>query len=156
VRNIVLGFVTPGTITDTYERFGGTYCLCLPERNYFFRTSVTTYDTSRSNPEGHRVIQWCRFACIVSDNSAPPRAMAHCSWLCLWFQILAVELLYILSGRQERVDILGLTLEQNTQGVLNLARPSEYLLRRCEKLAESNYLKDQFRPITGHEGPEGE
>jgi hypothetical protein len=65
-------------------------------------------------------------------------------------------LLYILSGRQERVDILGLTFEQNTQGVPNLARPAEYLLRRCEKLVESNYLKDKFRPITGNEGPERE
>jgi len=81
--------------------------------------------------------------------------MAHCSWLS-WFQILAVELLYILSGRQERVDILRLTLEQNAQGVPNLARPAEYLLRRCEKLAKSNYLNDKFRPITGHEGPKGE
>jgi len=155
-RNIVLGFMTSCTITDTYERFGDTYCLCLPDRNYFFRTSVTTYHNSRSDPENHRVIRWCRFACIVSDNNAPPRTVAHCSWLCLWFQILAVELLYILSGRQERVDILRLTSEQNAQWVPNLARPAEYLLRRCNKLAESNYLNDKFRPITGHEGLEGE
>ena len=116
VRNIVLGFLMPCTITDTYERFGGTYCLCLRDRNDFFRKSVICYHTSRFNQEDIRVIHLCRLASIVSENSTPPHAMAHCSWACLRFQILAVELLDFLSGVQERVDILGLTLEQNTQG----------------------------------------